>query len=48
VFQPIADMGRHAVKSVLDLIEGNLVPKHITFEPTLVVRSSTACPMMES
>jgi DNA-binding LacI/PurR family transcriptional regulator len=48
VFQPIADMGLYAVQSVLDLIDGKPVPKHVTFEPTLVVRSSTALPMMES
>jgi DNA-binding LacI/PurR family transcriptional regulator len=41
-------MGLYAVQSVLDLIDGKPVPKHVTFEPTLVVRSSTALPMMES
>ncbi len=48
VFQPIAEMGRYAVQSVLDLIDGKPVPRHVTFEPTLVVRSSTTVPMMES
>jgi LacI family transcriptional regulator/LacI family repressor for deo operon, udp, cdd, tsx, nupC, and nupG len=47
VHQPITEMGWQAVQDVIKLIEGQLVPQHITFQPTLVVRSSTTFPTKE-